>query len=297
MAIEIKAVSGYDELERWVTARNEVVRPDDADALALKVLMRASEGGRVDLIAYEDGEVVGTGLLAGDQGTIRSSHPYVEVMVPARHRGRGVGSALLQEISDRVRQRGKEGLQVEARSDDAYSLAYLKRRGFVEVDRWAQLFLVLETYDPVEPVPPPGIELAWLSDRPDLLEAMFRLAAATQRDQTGSFQAWQVYELGDPRLRLELTALAVAENEVVGYLSFLEFPEQRTGCNRVLTVLPTRDEQAIGEALARAQIRAAKASPLETLFAWAPPGPKLDLFEALGYEARAAAIDFHGPLQ
>ena len=96
--------------------------------------------------------------------------------MPARHRGRGVGTALLQEISDRVRQLGKEGLQVEARSDDAYSLGYLERRGFVEVDRWAQLFLELETHEPVEPVPPPGVELAWLSDRPDLLEAMFTLA-------------------------------------------------------------------------------------------------------------------------
>jgi N-acetylglutamate synthase-like GNAT family acetyltransferase len=259
--------------------------------------MRASQGGRVDLIAYEDGEVVGTGLLAGDPGTLRASRPYVEVMVPARHRGRGVGTALLNEVSDRLRRLGKEGLQVEARSDDAYSLAYLERRGFVEVDRWAQLFLVLETHNPVDPVLPPGVDLAWLSDRPDLLEAMYGLAVATHRDQTGSFHAWQVYELGDPRLRLELTALAVAANEVVGYLTFLEFPEERTGCNRVLTVHPSRDEQAIGEALARAQIAAAKRSRLETLFTWAPPGRKQRLFETLGYEARTASIDFHGPLQ
>ena len=297
MAIEIKVVSGYEELERWVAARNEVVLPDDYDTVALKVLMRASQDGRVDLIAYEDGEVVGTALVAGDLGVLRSSHPYVEVMVPERHRGRGVGSALLNEVSERVRRLDKEGLQVEARSDDEYSLAYLERRGFVEVDRWTQLFLDLGAYEPVDAQPPTGVELAWLSDRPDLVEAMFALAAATQRDQTGSLRAWQVYELGDPRTVFELSALAVAADEVVGYLTYVEFAEDGTGCNRVLTVLAGRHERAIGEALARVQIAAAKRRGLERLFTWAPPGPKQDLFEGLGYEARRTAIDFHGPLQ
>ena len=297
MAIEIKVVSGYAELERWVAARNEVV-PDllDTDTVALKVLMRASQAGRVDLIAYDDGEVVGTGLLAGDLGTLRSSHPYVEVMVPARYRGRGVGTALLREVSDRLRQTGREGLQVEARSDDAYSLRYLERRGFVEVDRWTQLFLELDAYGPAEPALPQAVEITWLSDRPDLLEAMFALAVATGRDQTGSFQAWQVYELGDPRFRLDLTAVAVAEDELIGYATFLEFSEERTGCNRVLTVLPSSQEHRIGEALTRAQIAAAKRAELEVLFAWAPSGPLHDLYLSLGYEPRTASIDFQGPL-
>ena len=57
-------------------------------------------------------------------------------------------------------------------------------------------------------------------------------------DQTGSFQAWQVYELGDPRIRLDLTAIALAEGEVIGYTTFVEFGEERTGAHRVLTVLP-----------------------------------------------------------
>jgi predicted N-acetyltransferase YhbS len=297
MAIEIKVVSGYAELERWVEARNEVVIPDDADTVALKVLLRASQDGRLDLIAYDDGEVVGVGLLAGDLGTQRASHPYVEVMVPDRHRGRGVGTALLREFSDRLRQRGKEGLQVEARSDDAYSLGYLERRGFVEVDRWTQLFLELEEHDPVEPEVPAGVEIVWLSDRPDLLGAMFALAVATGRDQTGSLQAWQVYELGDPRTRLDLTAVALAGHEVVGYTTFLHFAEGRKGSNRVLTLLPAWQEQGIGEALTRAQIAAAKEAGIATLFAWARPGEQHDLYESVGYEPRTASIDFRGPLQ
>ncbi len=296
MAIEIKVVSGYEELERWVAARNEVV-PDDTDTVALKVLLRASQENRVDLIAYDEDEVVGMGLLAGDDGTLRSSHPYVEVMVPARYRGRGVGTALLKEFSARVRRLGKEGLQVEARSDDAYSLAYLERRGFVEVDRWTQLSLELDGEAPVEPDPPEGVELTWLAHRPDLLEALFSLARATERDQTGSFQAWQVYELGDPRIRLDLTAIALAEGEVIGYTTFVEFAEERTGAHRVLTVLPAWQERGVGAALTRAQIAAAKRAGVERLFAWARPWQHHALYESLGYEAQGASIDFQGPLQ
>ena len=163
-AIEIRLVSGYDELEKWVAARNEVV-PDDTDTVALKVLLRASQDGRVDLIAYDDGDVVGTGLLAGDLGTLRATHPYVEVMVFPAYRGRGVGTALLQAFSDRLRGLGKEGLQVEARSDDPYSIGFLERRGFVEVDRWTQLVLDLDGHEPVDPQVPEGLELT-LSERP-----------------------------------------------------------------------------------------------------------------------------------
>ena len=296
VAIEIKTVSGYSELERWVAARNEVV-PDDTDTVALKVLLRASQDGRVDLIAYDDDEVVGTGLMAGDLGTLRSSHPYVEVMVPERHRGRGVGTALLREFSGRLRRLGKEGLQVEARADDAYSLGYLERRGFAEVDRWTQLALDLDTHDPVAPVLPPGIALAWLADRPDLLEGLFGVATATERDRTGSFQAWQVYELGDPRILLDLTAIAVADGEAIGYATFVRLDDERTACHRALSVLPAWGELGIGAALTQAQIAAAKGAGFETLFAWARPWQHQDMYESLGYEPRQASIDFQGPLQ
>jgi GNAT superfamily N-acetyltransferase len=295
VAIEIRQVSGYTELERWVATRNDVV-PDDTDTVALKVLLRASQAERVDLIAYDRGEVVGTGLLAGGPITQRASHPYVEVMVPARHRGRGVGTALLREFSDRARRLGKEGLEVEARADDVYSVAFLERRGFVEVDRWTQLVLGLDTHEPLDPAPPERVEIAWLSDRPDLLEALFDVARESQRDQTGSFQAWQAYELGDPRILLELTAIALAGDEAIGYTTFVRFADERVGCHRVLTVLPAWQDHGIGQALTKAQIAAAKRAGLETLFAWARPWQHHELYESLGYEPRSVSIDFRGPL-
>jgi len=295
MPIEIKQVSGYEELERWVATRNEVA-PDDTAAVALKVLLRASQDGRDDLIAYDDGEVVGTGVLAGDAGTRRASHPYVEVMVPERHRGRGVGTALLEAFSDRLRELGKDGLQVEARSDDAYSIGYLERRGFVEVDRWTRLVLELDAQEPLVAVVPDRVEIVWLSERSDLVEALFQLAVATGRDLTASFAAWQVYELGDPRIRLDLTAIALAGEDVIGYTTLVQLAGERAGGHRVLTVHPDWKARGVGAALTRAQIAAARRAEFTTLFAWARPWEHYELYVSLGYEPRSTSIDFQGPL-
>jgi N-acetylglutamate synthase-like GNAT family acetyltransferase len=295
MPIEIKQVSGYEELERWVTTRNEVA-PDDIATVALKVLLRASQDGRDDLIAYDDGEVVGTGVLAGDAPTQRASHPYVEVMVPERHRGRGVGTALLEAFSARLRDLGKKGVQVEARSDDAYSIGFLERRGFVEVDRWTRLVLELDADEPLAPLLADGVEIVWLSERPDLVEALFQLAVASGRDLTGSFAAWQVYELGDPRIRLDLTAIALAGDDVVGYTTLVQLADERAGGHRTLTVRPDWRTRGIGAALTRAQIAAATRAEFKTLFAWARPWEHRDLYVSLGYEPRSTSIDFQGPL-
>ena len=56
MEIEIRPVSGYDDLERWVAARNEAV-PDDPQNTVMMALVRASELSRLDLLAVEGDEI------------------------------------------------------------------------------------------------------------------------------------------------------------------------------------------------------------------------------------------------
>jgi hypothetical protein len=59
VAIEVKAVSGMEALERWVAVHNEI-RPDDPESAAMKALIRAEEREHIDLLAYVDGEWAGT---------------------------------------------------------------------------------------------------------------------------------------------------------------------------------------------------------------------------------------------
>jgi ribosomal protein S18 acetylase RimI-like enzyme len=302
MAIEIKPVVGYADLERWVAVRNEVA-PDDPDDPAMMALVRASELDHVNLLAYENGEAVGTGMLAADPNSLESSHPYVEVMVPTRNRGRGVGTALLRELSNRARGLGKEGLHFEARADDEYSLQFVERRGFVEFNRLPKLALRLAGHGPVRTEPPEGVDVVWLADRHDLVPAAHAVAertypelGSTKAKQAGTLHEWQVYELGDPRLALDLTALALANREVIGFATLLRIGGDSVAEHRMTTVLPEWRRRGVGMALTRAQIAGAKAASFDELIVWARSDAHRELFEKLGFEEQTASIDFRGPL-
>ena len=303
MAIEIRPVSGYRDLEQWVDARNEVF-PDDPDTAAMMALVRASELEHVDLLACENDAIVGTGMLAGDPESLESSHPYVEVTVPTRSRGRGVGSALLRELSDRVRRIGKEGIECEARADDNYSVAYLTRRGFVERGRSTKYVLELGEHDDGDPVPPPGIELATLADRPDLVQGMYEVAKVTfpeiggfQARQANTFQEWQLYHLGSPRTMFEMTPIALDREQVVGFATMLCAADGKSAEHRIAAVLPSHRKRGIATALLRAQIAEAKRASIETLIAWNRSDHAGSVYGTkVGFEPRSATIGFRGPL-
>jgi ribosomal protein S18 acetylase RimI-like enzyme len=299
--IEIRSVSGYEGLERLVVARNEVL-PDDPESAVMMALVRASEAEHVDLIAVEAGEIVGTGMLAGDPNSVESTHPYVEVTVAHRHRGRGVGTALLRELSEHVRRLGKDGVQCEARANDAYSIGYLQRRGFVEIGRLDQVALELGAAERVPPTPPAGIEIRWLAERPDLIEGMYAVAVETYPSLGGHVAKhaetpaeWRLYELGDPRLLLDLAPIAVADDEVVGFSIALAMPDGETAVHRMTTVLPAHRE-LVAPCLLDALAAAAKEAGLRELLAWPRTDELRHLHARLGYVPRTATIAFQGAL-
>jgi GNAT superfamily N-acetyltransferase len=304
VTIEIRAVSGYAELERWVAARNEVV-PDDPDSAEMMALVRANELDHVDLLAVDEGEIVGTGMLAGDPASVGSSHPYVEVTVPERHRGRGVGASLLRELSERARRLGKEGLVTESRAHDTYSIAFLERRGFVEQGRSAKYVLELASYEESDPSRSEGVDVVMLADRPDLVAGMYEVAKATypevggyQAKQAESLHEWQLYHLGSPGTALDMTPLAVANGEVIGFATLIVQADGRTAEHRIAAVRADWRRRGIATLLLRTQLAAAKRAGVETVVAWGrsehagqPYGIKL------GFEIQAETIAFQGPLQ
>ncbi len=304
MTVEIRTVSGYAELERWVEARNEVL-PDDPDSVQMMALVRASELEHVDLLAYENGEVVGTGMLAGDPSSLESSHPYVEVTVRKGRRGRGVGAALLQNLSDRVRRLGKEGLECESRAHDDYSIAFLERRGFTATGRAAKYELELDAFDAAERLPPPGVELAMVADRPDLVPGMYRVAEVTfpemggyQASQARSLHEWQLYQLGSAGIALDMSPVALAGDEVIGFATLIRRPDGLTAEHRIAAVLPEWRRMGVATTLLRAQLAAAKRANVETVIAWGRSGHIGVVYGTrLGFEPCAETIAFRGPLQ
>lgn len=304
MTLEIRPVTGYSELERWVSTRNEVL-PDDPDSPQMMALVRANELDHVDLLAVEDGEILGTGLLGGDPASVGSSHPYVEVTVPERNRGRGVGAALLLELSERARRLGKEGLMTESRAHDAYSIAFLERRGFVESGRSAKYVLELSAYDEPDAPRSEGVDVVMLAERPGLLPGMYEVARATypevggyQAKQAESMHEWQLYHLGSPGTALDMTPVAVANDEVIGFATMIVRNDGRTAEHRIAAVRADWRRRGIATLLLRTQLAAAKRAGLETIVAWGrsrhagqPYGTKV------GFEVETETVSFRGPLQ
>jgi tRNA threonylcarbamoyladenosine biosynthesis protein TsaE len=88
----------------------------------------ADQGG---LLAVHDGEPVGA-LLFADHGRLLGLR-RVGVLARARHHG--VARKLADAAADMARERGKEGLDLEARAELPATVAFWQKQGYVEVDR------------------------------------------------------------------------------------------------------------------------------------------------------------------
>ena len=291
---------GHEALARWVEVRNSLL-PHDPDSVQVLALSRAREPGHVNVLALENDEPVGVGMLGDDPGTRASTHAYVEVAVVPEHRGRGVGTALFRDLSLRVLTRGHEGLQCDALASDSRSLDWLARRGFREQRRHPQFVLV--EGDALDDAPlPAGVALHPIGSRPDLLDGMFEVAQAAYRDlpgprggQAATYTEWQVYELGPEALDLELSLVAEREGEVVGY-STLVAPTDDDAALHGMTCVRPRALEGLTAALVRELTERARAAGRRRIVAWAITPTMAHVFAQLGFRAGEEIVAFRGPL-
>jgi GNAT superfamily N-acetyltransferase len=303
VSVEVRAVVGIDQLERWVAVHNEV-RPDDPQTAGAKALVRAEEADHLDLLAYIDDRPVGAALLAGNPEGEHSQRVWMQVEVLPAYRGRGVGTALLRAVSDHARRRGHTTLACHSQVDDAYSLSFLERRGFVAQRRWDELVLELPDTTVHRPTPPDGVAIISLAERPALLAGMYEVATETYHEmgghmplQASSLVKWQAHELG-PGTRLELTPVAVAgegSENVIGFATLLAQDEASAEV-RMVTVRPTWRRRGVASALLAAQIEGASAQGLRRLCIWIPEHHPADLYTKLGFERRLRFVILDGPL-
>jgi GNAT superfamily N-acetyltransferase len=300
MSIEIREVSGYAELERWVAVRNAVA-PEDPQSVHKLTFLRAHESERVDLLAYLGDRPVGTGVLAGDPHSAGSTHPFAEICVLEHHRGRGIGTALLRELSRQARRLGKAGLTTECSAGDLGTTSFLEGRGFVEIDRWRRPTLDLRRLGAEEP-PPAGVELVWLVDRPDLVPEMYEVAATVYPELSGyvarqadTLGDWQTYELSDPSALLELDAVAVLDARVAGFGMLVRI-DDATVFQRMLAVRPECRGRGIARAIVLAQAHAARAAGFVRLDASRRAEGEPGLRAQLGFEPTVEFAAFRGAL-
>lgn len=183
---------------------------------------RDSSQGYVDLLAREDGAVVGSavGAIFGRRGR----RVVTLVSVLAEHRRRGAGRRLYGAISVWARERGRRELEVSVSDDDPESLDFAHRRGFIEERHEVGLVLSLAGVSPLQVPPLAGIEIVTWAQRPELARGMYEVDAETHQDIPGfedvavePFDDWMAHMMLRPTDSPEATFVALAGEEVVGF--------------------------------------------------------------------------------
>src|SRR6266540_7410041 len=185
-----------------------------------------------------------------------------DVAVVPEHRRRGVGSALLAEISRRARGFGKDEIQGEIKESDAESRGFLERRGFAQVGGEKAVVLDLEGIEPPGVDPPAGVRIASRVEEPDRLEDMYVVGVQADEDIPGSagvqtFEQWRAHEIDKPTRRPEFCFVALAGDEVVGYAALQIFGKDDAFHGLTATRRDWR-RRGVASALKRAEIAAAK---------------------------------------
>jgi mycothiol synthase len=257
---EIRPTRDDAELERWLELRNTVV-PDDAITIEdIRSWMDASK--QLHLLAFADEEVVAVGFAVK---TPWQPEPRVAPLVPYLNRHRGLGSALLEELSRWAAANEAGALLAFVELGDAESIGFAERRGFAEIRRDLKVELDL-TGELLTVDPPVGIAIVTWAERPELVGGIYEAYREGIADIPGeedaeieAFEDWLAHDMSGAGDRPEWTFVAVAGDEVVGYSKWsLTTAQPHTAHHDLTAVKRAWRGQGIAGALKGAQLAWAK---------------------------------------
>jgi GNAT superfamily N-acetyltransferase len=289
--IELLVAESDHDLEAWRQVRL-AVQPGERTAPVEELQRRRREEPyRLYLLAFRDGEVVASGFA----GKSDLGHGSVMPLVPVEHRAQGIGSAILERLTEHVRTQGFTAIGGMIEGDDEHSVGWALRRGFEEIDRQVEMVRTLDSPLPV-PAPVPGIEFATIEERPELLEQAYDLACEGYADlklATGT-----VFVPLDEWLRDEATLpggsfVALADGEIVGYAGLMAWPGDATRSEHGLTVVRRAwRRRGLATALKSRELAWASRNGLRELVTWTQTGNEAlqGVNERLGYVTRSVVL-------
>ena len=299
---EIREVK-EDELDRWVAAMRTGL--DEADTAEGYLDWKRQARETVWLLATGDGVDVGAAIGIGGwhapEGVARG-----EVRVAPAARGRGVGSALLAELSAWARRLRYTELMGPVKEVDTESLAWTEKRGFTEVGRNSILALDLRTIEAPAVVVPEGIELVTWAERPDAAAGMYEVAREAYPDVPGEeeaeiepFEQWLSMDMQGAGDRPEATFVALAGDEVVAYAKLaLSRARPTVAMHDITGVKRAWRGRGIAGALKAAEIAWAKENGFERLETQNEERnePIRRLNQRHGYVVEPGSVTVRGPL-
>jgi ribosomal protein S18 acetylase RimI-like enzyme len=262
--LAITQVESEDDLEAVIEVRRRAEPEMQATLENLRFNLETQKETLVYLVARLRDEPVACGFVEA-----WSEFAVGHLTVVPEHRRRGIGAAVLADLTQRARAFGKDSLQVEVKESDAESRRFLERRGFVPVGAEKAVVLELDGIDEPAVEPPAGVRIVSRAEEPDLLQQMYAVAVQADEDIPGSeggpqtFEQWRAHEIDRPTRRPELCFIALAGDEVVGYAALQVFGDE---AHHGLTAT-RRDwrRRGVATALKRAEIAAAKRAGLRRM--------------------------------
>jgi GNAT superfamily N-acetyltransferase len=259
----------------------------------------AGNPGLAYLVARAQHAPVGCGFVDISHTGAARAH----VLVTPQARRQGVGTALLAGVSEHAQAAGLVELEGPIRADDEASLQYFERRGFTKSGGEEAVVLDLAEAGDVTGEPPAGVRIVSRAEAPDTVEGMYEVAREAEPDIPGGapvrpYEVWRANEIERPSLEPELTFIALAGDEVVGYAILDSLRGEPW--HRLTAVKREWRGRGIATALKRAQIQAAQTKGYTRLVTTNEERnrPMRSINRALGYrpEPVLSTIVVRGPL-
>ena len=305
--LEIREAITDEDLGHMVAIISRV-SPDNPMSVEEARWQDAKYPGGKRFVAWLDGEPVGCGG-AGRVYMYAEDFPALwgNLSVLPEHRGRGVGSALLDAISGVARANGKPELYGRTTSDRPESIEFLERRGFREVERMKVVRLDLARREPMPVDPPPGITITSLEARPELADALFEVAVEALPDipgdgrmDPGTFEEFRARDIDRNLLPKGGYAVAVddATGAAVGYSNLMLVANNPGLAWHAMTAVRRAWRgRGIAGALKRATIEWAAANGLNAIETAndVDNAPMRAVNRKLGYQPMPDEVYFQGP--
>jgi GNAT superfamily N-acetyltransferase len=224
-----------------------------------------------DFLAEVDGVPKGSAAIAILPQRPQAGFLLLTVLEDGRRRG--AGSALYAVVSDWLHERGLDVVHASVSEADDESLAFARRRGFREIERYPRLLLDVAAIEEPAVEAPPGIEIVTWAERPEVARGMYAVAVEAYADVPGgdaeemeAFEDWLAHDMQGSGDKPESTFVALAGGEVVGYAKYFLTAARPTVAFHDMTAV-RRDwrGRGVARALKQAQIAWAKRAGFEVL--------------------------------
>ncbi|MEV8092748.1 GNAT family N-acetyltransferase [Kitasatospora sp. NPDC085879] len=264
---------------------------------ALYGRVETDQGGIAAELARPGLELEADTLLVHDREGRPAARAWVErrsaVDVHPSHRGRGLGSALLDWAEARARQSGTARLVQTVPDGDPAAVALVRSRGYGPLVRAWQLEFAMGE-EPSVPEPPAGLVVRPF--RPGDGPAVHRLT----EDAFDEWQArrkpygeWASLAVERPAFAPAMSPLAFAGGELIGAVLSLDLPDEAGGYVERVAVRRDHRRQGVARLLLRHAFRAFHRDGRRSCTLWTHSGTDaLGVYERVGMTVRRSATTF-----